>query len=46
MKIYKMERVEEISKQETKEIEGGKVLPIGPPILFPVLKKIWDWATK
>lgn len=45
MKNYKITKVEEISTQETKEIEGGRILPIGPPILLPVLKKIWDWAT-
>ena len=45
MKNYKMIKVEEISALETREIEGGRILPIGPPILLPVLKKIWDWAT-
>jgi hypothetical protein len=45
MKNYKKIKVEELSTLETREIEGGRILPIGPPILLPVLKKIWDWAT-
>ncbi len=45
MQNLKTNKVEKMSTKETREIEGGRILPIGPPILLPVLKKLWDWAT-
>lgn len=45
MKSLKSLNVEEISIENLKEIEGGRMLPIGPPFLFPALRKIWSLLT-
>ncbi len=45
MKKLHQKSVVEISLDDSRDIEGGRILPIGPPILIPVLKKLWDWVT-